>query len=65
MSGASTHVDDTAQRTNSIGTIDWLGATSRILHDCASHHNYVLGGVRELLDGEVDHLAKASIFVLE
>ena len=61
----STHVHDTAQGTNSIWSVDGLCAATSVLHDGARDHNDILGGVGQLLDDKVDHLAKAGIFVLE
>lgn len=60
-----TYVNDTTERTNCVWSVDGICATTRILHDCARDHNNILRRMRQLLDGEVDHLSKAGIFVLE
>lgn len=58
-------VDDATQSTDGVGTVYDVASDSSVLHDTAGDHDDVLGGVGELLDDQVDHLAEGSIFVLE
>lgn len=58
-------VDNATQSTDGVGTVYDVASDSSVLHDTAGDHDDVLGGVGELLDDQVDHLAKGSIFVLE
>lgn len=62
---AATYIDNAAKSTNSIGSVDGIGAASSILHNRASNHNDILGRVGELLDNKVNHLSETGILVLE
>ncbi len=59
------HINDTAQRANGVGPVDYLGAATGILHDRARNHDNILCRACQLLDDEVYHLAQARILVLE
>lgn len=61
----ATYIDNPAEGADGVGSIDGLGAAASVLHDGAGDHDNVLGGVGELLDDQVDHLAEAGILVLE
>lgn len=59
------YVNNSAEGTDGVGTVNSIATTTSILHDCAGDHDDVLGGLGELLDDKVHHLAQAGIFVLE
>jgi hypothetical protein len=61
----ATYIDNAAERTYSIGSVNCIGATSSILHNRASNHNDILGRVGKLLDNKVNHLSETGILVLE
>lgn len=67
----SAYIDNSAERSDSICSVDVLFPTSppsgarNILHHTARHHNHILGGVCQLLDHQVNHLPQARIAVLE
>lgn len=60
-----THVDDTAQCSNGIRSINRIAAAASIFHNGARHHDNILRRVGQLLNHKVDHLSQAGIFVLE
>jgi hypothetical protein len=59
------YINNATQRTNGIGAVDNIAAYGRVLHDAAGDHDDILGGVGQLLDDQIDHLAERGIFVLE
>lgn len=59
------YIDNAAEGSNRIGSVDGLGAAAGILHNRGRHHNDVLSRAGELLDDKVDHLPQAGILVLE
>ena len=61
----ATYIDNAAESTNSIGSVDSIGTATSVLHNCAGNHNNILSRVGKLLDDKVDHLAEAGILVLE
>jgi hypothetical protein len=62
---ALTYVDDAAERTNRVWSVDGICATTSILHDRTRNHNNILRRMRQLFDGKVHHLPKAGILILE
>lgn len=60
-----THVHDAAEGTDGVWSVYGFCAATGVLHDGAGDHDDVLGGVGQLLDDKVDHLAKTGIFILE
>ncbi|KAI6775225.1 hypothetical protein HG530_001983 [Fusarium avenaceum] len=61
----ATYIDNSAESTDSVGSVDGIGAASGILHNRAGNHNNILSRVGELLNDKVDHLSEAGILVLE
>jgi hypothetical protein len=61
----STYVDDSAQSTDGIGSVDCVAATSGILHNGAGDHDNVLSRIGQLLDDQEDHLPQTGILILE
>lgn len=61
----STYVDNTAQSSDGIGSVDCVAAASGVLHYGAGNHDNILGRIGQLLDDQEHHLSQTSIFVLE
>jgi len=55
--GFTTHINDPAKGTNSIGSVYGIRATSRVFHNCTCNHNDVLSRMSKLLDDKMDHLS--------
>lgn len=52
----SSYIDNTAQRSNGVGSVNRIRSTTSILHNRACNHNNILRRVSQLLDDQVDHL---------
>lgn len=63
--GVTTYINNAAERSNGVWSVDGITAPTSVLHDCASNHDDVLGGAGQLLDDQEDHLSEAGILVLE
>lgn len=61
----STYVDNSAQSTDGIGSVDCVATASGVLHYGAGNHDDILGRIGQLLDDQEHHLSQTSIFVLE
>lgn len=58
-------VDDTAEGADCVWSVHNVAANGGVFHDGGGDHNNIVGRACELLDDQVDHLAKRSILVLE
>jgi len=61
----STYINDSAQCSDSIGSVYHVASHGGILHNTTRDHNDIFCGVCQLLDDKVDHLSKGGIFILE
>jgi hypothetical protein len=56
-----TYVDDTAESTNSIWTVDNFKVGLHVFLDTTCNHNHILRGTRELFDSEIHHLSQGGL----
>lgn len=65
MSAGVTYVYYPAQRSNGVCPVNNIASHGCVLHNTAGDHDDIFGGIGELLDDKVDHLAQGGIFVLK
>lgn len=59
------YVDNAAERTNCVWSVDGIRATTSIFHNSTRNHNNIFCRMRQLLDSKMNHLPKAGILILE
>jgi hypothetical protein len=55
------YVDNPAECSNSVWSVNNLGIGLHVLHNAAGHHDHVLGGGCKFLDRQIDHLPQGTL----